>query len=64
MSLAMTMMELLSFEGLIFVPSKLDTTPRKPLNMDRLRAPEWQAKTLLRDDIARAFADFLTKVLA
>jgi nucleoside-diphosphate-sugar epimerase len=36
-------------------------TPRKLLNVDRLRALGWQPKTALRDRIAKAYTDFLTK---
>ena len=64
-SLAKTMRDIVRFEGqILFDTSKPNGTQRKPLNMDRLRALGWQAKTLLRDGITRAFADFLTKVIA
>ena len=43
---------------------KPDGTSRKPLNIDRLRTLGWQEKTLLRDGISLAFADFLTEVIA
>jgi GDP-L-fucose synthase len=61
--LAETVMSVVGFSGeIVFDASKPDGTPRKLLNVDRLRALGWQARTSLRDGIARAYADFLTKV--
>lgn len=63
--LAETVMEVVGFKGeIVFDASKPDGTPRKLLNVDRLRGLGWQAKTSLRDGIARAYADFLIKVIA
>ena len=60
--LAETVMSVVGFKGnIVFDASKPDGTPRKLLNVDRMRALGWQAKTSLRDGIARAYADFLTK---
>ncbi|MCX7217250.1 MAG: GDP-L-fucose synthase [Burkholderiales bacterium] len=63
--LAETVMEAVGFKGeIVFDASKPDGTPRKLLNVDRLRGLGWQAKTSLRDGIARAYADFLNKAIA
>jgi GDP-L-fucose synthase len=60
--LAETVMSVVGFDGkIVFDASKPDGTPRKLLNVDRMRKLGWQAKTSLRDGIARAYADFLTK---
>lgn len=62
--LAETVMDVVGFEGeIVFDASKPDGTPRKLLNVDRLRALGWQAETSLRDGIAKAYADFLTKAV-
>ncbi len=58
--LAETVMSVVGFEGNIaFDASKPDGTPRKLLNVERMRALGWQASTSLRDGIATAYADFL-----
>jgi GDP-L-fucose synthase len=58
--LAETVMSVVGFEGSItFDASKPDGTPRKLLNVERLRALGWQASTSLRDGIVLAYADFL-----
>lgn len=63
--LAETVMDVVGFKGeIVFDASKPDGTPRKLLNVDRLRALGWQAKTSLRDGISRAYADFLNKAIA
>jgi GDP-L-fucose synthase len=60
--LAGTVMSVVGFSGeIVFDAAKPDGTPRKLLNVDRLRELGWQARTSLRDGIARAYADFLTK---
>ena len=59
--LAETVMDVVGFRGeIMFDAGKPDGTPRKLLNVERLRALGWEAKTLLRDGIAKAYADFLT----
>lgn len=58
--LAETVMSVVGFEGdITFDASKPDGTPRKLLNVERLRALGWQASTPLREGIAIAYADFL-----
>lgn len=60
--LAETVMSVVGFKGeIVFDASKPDGTPRKLLNVDRMRQLGWQAQTSLRDGIAKAYADFLTK---
>lgn len=60
--LAETVMNVVGFNGeIVFDASKPDGTPRKLLNVDRLRKLGWQAQTSLRDGIAKAYTDFLTK---
>ena len=63
--LAEAVMDLVGFEGeIVFDASKPDGTPRKLLNVDRMRELGWQSETSLRDGIAKAYADFLTKAVA
>ena len=63
--LAETVMNLVGFKGeIVFDASKPDGTPRKLLNVDRLRSLGWQSQTSLRDGIAKAYSDFLTKAVA
>ena len=60
--LAMTVMSVVGFDGeIVFDTGKPDGTPRKLLNVERLRKLGWQATTSLRDGIAKAYADFLSK---
>lgn len=59
--LAETVMSVVGFKGsILFDASKPDGTPRKLLNMERMRALGWQANISLRDGIAGAYADFLS----
>ncbi|MDK4741307.1 GDP-L-fucose synthase [Rhizobium sp. CNPSo 3464] len=61
--LAETVMEVVGFEGeIVFDTSKPDGTPRKLLDVERLRALGWQASTTLRDGIEITYADFLAKM--
>ena len=63
--LAEAVVDVVGFNGeIVFDASKPDGTPRKLLNVDRLRVLGWQAKTSLRDGIAKAYADFLNKAIA
>ena len=62
--LAETVMSVVGFNGkIVFDASKPDGTPRKLLNVERLRKMGWQAKTSLRDGIAKTYADFMLKDL-
>lgn len=63
--LAKTVMKVVGFNGeILFDASKPDGTPRKLLNVDQMKDLGWQAKTLLSDGIAKAYADFLTSTSA
>jgi len=63
--LAKTVMNVVGFKGeIVFDASKPDGTPRKLLNVDRLRSLGWQSETSLHDGIAKAYSDFLTKAVA
>ncbi|NCX96988.1 MAG: hypothetical protein EBX41_11410, partial [Chitinophagia bacterium] len=44
---------------IIFDSSKPDGTPRKLLNVDKMKGLGWSATTSLRDGIAKSYADFL-----
>jgi GDP-L-fucose synthase len=60
--LAEIVMSVVGFDGeIVFDVSKPDGTPRKLSNVERLKKLGWQANTLLRDGIAKAYADFLSK---
>ncbi|MEX2164819.1 MAG: GDP-L-fucose synthase [Sulfuricaulis sp.] len=55
--------DVVGFRGsLVFDTSKPDGTPRKLLDVSRLRALGWQAKTGFREGIANAYADFLQNI--
>jgi GDP-L-fucose synthase len=47
--------------GIVFDPSKPDGTPRKLLDVGRLREAGWTAKTGLREGLALAYADFVAR---
>ena len=58
--LAQTVMEVVGFQGrIVFDASKPDGTPRKLLDVGRLRELGWCASTGLREGIALAYRDFL-----
>lgn len=58
--LAETVMNVVGFQGrIVFDSTKPDGTPRKLLDVSRMRELGWQAKTALRDGIALAYQDFL-----
>ena len=58
--LAETVMDVVSFKGnVIFDTSKPDGTPRKLLDVSRMKQLGWQAKTPLREGIAKAYASYL-----
>ncbi|WP_349956748.1 GDP-L-fucose synthase [Rhizobium sp. ZPR3] len=61
--LAKTVMEVVGFDGtIVFDQSKPDGTPRKLLNVDRMKELGWQANISLREGIALAYADFLARI--
>ncbi len=54
--LAETVMDIVGFEGrIVFDATKPDGTPRKLLDVSRLKGLGWTAKTTLRDGIQRAY---------
>ncbi len=54
--LAETVMDVVGFSGrIVFDASKPDGTPRKLLDVARINALGWSARTALRDGIARAY---------
>ena len=60
--LAETVMSVVGFAGsIVFDSSKPDGTPRKLLDVSRLRDIGWQAHTPLREGIALAYRDFLAR---
>lgn len=57
--LAETVMRTVGFSGIIeFDASKPDGTPRKLLDVSRMQALGWKARTSLQDGIARTYQDF------
>ena len=60
--LAETVMSVVGFAGsIVFDSSKPDGTPRKLLDVSRLREIGWQARTPLREGIELAYRDFLAR---
>ena len=58
--LAQTVMDVVGFQGrIVFDAAKPDGTPRKLLDVGRLRELGWRAATGLREGIALAYRDFL-----
>jgi len=58
--LAETVMDVVGFRGkIVFDNTKPDGTPRKLLDVSRMKNFGWQAKTPLRDGIAQAYAAYL-----
>jgi GDP-L-fucose synthase len=58
--LAELVRDVVGFEGeIVFDTSKPDGTPRKLLDVSRLHALGWRARTSLRDGVASAYAWFL-----
>ena len=56
--------DVVGFHGqLVFDSSKPDGMPRKLLDVSRLQALGWKARTGFRDGIAKAYADYLKNVL-
>ena len=60
--LAETVVDVVGFQGdLTFDTSKPDGTPRKLMDVSRLTGLGWTARTTLKDGIALAYQDFLSK---
>jgi GDP-L-fucose synthase len=61
--LARHIKEVVGYEGdVCFDPEMPDGTPRKLLDVSRLNALGWQAKTMLSDGLKIAYSDFLKRV--
>jgi GDP-L-fucose synthase len=59
--LANIVMEVVGFQGtIVFDSSKPDGTPRKLLDVSRMRELGWQAQVGLKEGIGRAYQDFLS----
>ena len=59
--LAETVMDVIGFPGkIVFDSSKPDGTMRKLLDVSRMKQLGWQAKTELRDGVAKAYASYLS----
>ena len=55
-------MSVVGFSGrIVFDSTKPDGTPRKLLDVSRLRDIGWQARTPLREGIALAYRDFMAQ---
>jgi GDP-L-fucose synthase len=62
-ALAETVMDVVSFNGkIVFDGSKPDGTPRKLLDISRIKKLGWRAKTSLRDGIELAYKDYLASI--
>jgi GDP-L-fucose synthase len=60
--LAETVISVTGFPGsIVFDATKPDGTPRKLLDVSRLRGMGWQARTPLREGIALAYRDFMVR---
>ena len=60
--LALTLMKVVGFEGeIVFDSSKPDGTPRKLLDVDRLKEAGWQYKTTFNEGLKLTYQDFLQK---
>jgi GDP-L-fucose synthase len=57
--LAALVQRVVGFEGrIVFDTSKPDGTPRKLMDVARLRGAGWQARTALNDGLRSAYAEF------
>ena len=57
--LAETVMQVVGFNGrIVFDSGKPDGTPRKLLDVSRLAALGWRARTALREGVAKAYSQF------
>jgi GDP-L-fucose synthase len=62
--LAETVMSVVEFSGkIVFDTTKPDGTPRKLLDVSRLSDLGWKASTPLREGIAKAYRDFIARVV-
>jgi GDP-L-fucose synthase len=62
--LARLVAEIVDFRGeIVYDTSKPDGTPRKLLDVSRLSTIGWKAKVLLREGLAKAYEDFLTRAV-
>ncbi len=60
--LAELIMDVVGYNGqIVYDESQPDGTPRKVLNIDRLKSLGWAAKTQLREGIAITYKDFLSR---
>ena len=60
--LAELVAEVVGFRGkLVFDPSRPDGAPRKLLDVSKIEAIGWRARTSLRVGLERSYADFITK---
>src|SRR5215813_493540 len=58
---AQTLANIIGFRGkIVYDTSKPDGTPRKLLDISRLSAMGWKAKTSLQEGLAKAYTDFRT----
>ena len=63
--LAALIAEVLGYRGeFVYDASKPDGTPRKLLDVSRLRALGWRPKTALREGVTLAYQDFLKREAA
>jgi len=61
--LALLLADVIGYRGeLVFDTSRPDGSPRKLLDVSKLRALGWMARTPLRAGIERSYADFLTRL--
>ena len=61
---ARTVADVVGYPGkIVFDTSKPDGTPRKLLDVSRLSALGWKAKTSLREGLSKAYADFLANAV-
>ncbi len=61
--LAETVMDVIGFQGkIVFDTSKPNGTPRKLLDISRMKQLGWQAKTELRDGLVKAYASYLSSL--
>jgi GDP-L-fucose synthase len=57
---AESVMHIVGYKGkIVFDRSRPDGTPRKLLDVSKIRKLGWTAKTRLRDGLAQTYADFL-----